>query len=246
MSRILQPKIIETKQQLLQALKNGELETSKYNLLNTNEKLFVELVAFGDYTAEQAVMVIDPAIRAPQAAANRLLANKNIADTLEELTVQKDKKFMAEVSTARDMALNKLKYIMTTTKDDALAAACAKTILDKANDVMKNNNQKDEPVGQVKFAIQVENVYTGGAPNYNKEEPVIITLEDQEEAQLKAEGEKLRADKKQLEGEIQELEDKKKKARGDKPSVNPSTGLPYIISYEGVNAYEGDADEKMD
>ena len=53
--RVLQPKIIETKQQLLQALKNGELQTSKYNLLNQNEKLFVELVAFGDYTAEQAL-----------------------------------------------------------------------------------------------------------------------------------------------------------------------------------------------
>lgn len=232
--RVLQPKIIETKQQLLQALKNGELQTSKYNLLNQNEKLFVELVAFGDYTAEQAVRVIDPTIRAPQAAANRLLANPNVADTLEELTVQRDKKFMAEVSTARDMALNKLKYIMTTTKDDALAAACAKTILDKANDVMKNSKKEEEPVGQVRFAIQVENVYTGDVSNnYNKEEPVIITLEDQEEASLKAE-------KAQLEKDVKELKQKKNPVQ---QSVNPSTGLPYIISYEGVNAYEGDIDE---
>lgn len=232
--RVLQPKIIETKQQLLQALKNGELQTSKYNLLNQNEKLFVELVAFGDYTAEQAVRVIDPTIRAPQAAANRLLANPNVADTLEELTVQRDKKFMAEVSTARDMALNKLKYIMTTTKDDALAAACAKTILDKANDVMKNSKKEEEPVGQVRFAIQVENVYTGDVSNnYNKEEPVIITLEDQEEASLKAE-------KAQLEKDVKELKQKKNPVQ---QSVNPATGLPYIISYEGVNAYEGDIDE---
>lgn len=232
--RILQPKIIETKQQLLQALKNGELQTSKYNLLNQNEKLFVELVAFGDYTAEQAVRVIDPTIRAPQAAANRLLANPNIADTLEELTVQRDKKFMAEVSTARDMALNKLKYIMTTTKDDALAAACAKTILDKANDVMKNSKKEEEPVGQVRFAIQVENVYTGDVSNnYNKEEPVIITLDDQEEASLKAE-------KAQLEKDVKELKQKKNPVQ---QPVNPATGLPYIISYEGVNAYEGDIDE---
>lgn len=232
--RVLQPKIIETKQQLLQALKNGELQTSKYNLLNQNEKLFVELVAFGDYTAEQAVRVIDPTIRAPQAAANRLLANPNVADTLEELTVQRDKKFMAEVSTARDMALNKLKYIMTTTKDDALAAACAKTILDKANDVMKNSKKEEEPVGQVRFAIQVENVYTGDVSNnYNKEEPVIITLDDQEEASLKAE-------KTQLEKDVKELKQKKNPVQ---QPVNPSTGLPYIISYEGVNAYEGDIDE---
>lgn len=232
--RVLQPKIIETKQQLLQALKNGELQTSKYNLLNQNEKLFVELVAFGDYTAEQAVRVIDPTIRAAQAAANRLLANPNVADTLEELTVQRDKKFMAEVSTARDMALNKLKYIMTTTKDDALAAACAKTILDKANDAMKNSKKEEEPVGQVRFAIQVENVYTGDVSNnYNKEEPVIITLEDQEEASLKAE-------KAQLEKDVKELKQKKNPVL---QPVNPATGLPYIISYEGVNAYEGDIDE---
>lgn len=235
-SRILQPKVIETKQQLLQALKSGELQTSKYNLLNQNEKLFVELIAFGDYTGEQAIRVIDPMIRAPQAAANRLLANPNVAATLEELTVQRDKKFMAEVSTARDMALNKLKYIMTTTKDDALAAACAKTILDKANDAMKNTDKKEEPVGQVRFAIQVDNVYTGPVQNnYNKEEPVIITLEDQEE-------ERLRSEKSQLQGEVDEL---KKKVPRSQP-VNPATGLPYIISYEGVNAYEGGADEEMD
>lgn len=236
--RILQPKVIETKQQLLQALKNGELQASKYNLLNQNEKLFVELVAFGDYTGEQAIRVIDPMIRAPQAAANRLLANPNVAATLEELTVQRDKKFMAEVSTARDMALNKLKYIMTTTKDDALAAACAKTILDKANDAMKNTKKEEEPVGQVRFAIQVENVYTGPVNNnYNKEEPVIITLEDQEAEVLKSE-------KTQLEGDIAEL--KKKKNTMTPQSVNPNTGLPYVISYEGVNAYEGGSDEEMD
>lgn len=232
--RVLQPKVIETKQQLLQALKNGELQTSKYNLLNQNEKLFVELIAFGDYTAEQAIRVIDPMIRAPQAAANRLLANPNIAATLEELTVQRDKKFMAEVSTARDMALSKLKYIMTTTQDDALAAACAKTILDKANDALKNNKKEEEPVGQVRFAIQVDNVYTGPVNNYNKEEPVIITLEDQEEEQL-------RAEKAQLNEDVKEL-----KRKTDKQPVNPDTGLPYIISYEGVNAYEGGTDEEMD
>lgn len=231
--RILQPKVIETKQQLLQALKNGELQTSKYNLLNQNEKLFVELIAFGDYTGEQAVRAIDPLIRAPQAAANRLLANPNVAATLEELTVQRDKKFMAEVSTARDMALSKLKYIMSTTNDDALAAACAKTILDKANDAMKNISKQEEPVGQVRFAIQVDNVYTGNVQNnYNKEEPVIITLEDQEEQQLQSE-------RSQLKEEIADLKKKKPVSQ----AVNPATGLPYIISYEGVNAYEGEEDE---
>lgn len=233
--RILQPKIIETKQQLLQALKNGELRTSKYNLLTQNEKLFVELVAFGDYTAEQAIRVIDPTIRAPQAAANRLLANPNVAATLEELTIQKDKKFMAEVSTARDMALNKLKYIMTTTQDDALAAACAKTILDKANDVMKNNKKEEEPVGEIRFAIQVENVHiNNGGSNYNKDEPVIITIDDQEQERLEAERSKLSEEVKEL---------KKVKAKTEGPAINPASGLPYVLTYEGVNAYDGDIDE---
>lgn len=232
--RILQPKIIETKQQLLQALKAGELRTSKYNLLNQNEKLFVELIAFGDYTAEQAIRVIDPAIRAPQAAANRLMANPDVAATLEELTIQKDKKFMAEVSTARDMALSKLKYIMTTTNDDALAAACAKTILDKANDAMKSNKKEEEPIGQIRFSIQVENKFIGGPQPINGEEPVIITLEDQE-------AERLEKEKVELVEEVKEL--KKKKDAVAPAEVNKETGLPYILTYEAVNAYDGDVDE---
>jgi hypothetical protein len=101
---------------------------------------------------------------------------------------------------------------------------------------MKNKEKKEEPVGQVRFAIQVDNVYTGNVQNnYNKEEPVIITLEDQEEEQLKAE-------KAHLKGEVEEL---KKKTNFSQP-VNPATGLPYVISYEGVNAYEGGEDEEMD
>lgn len=235
--RILQPKIIETKQQLLQALKNGEIKTSKYNLLSPKEKLFVELVAFGDYTGEQAIKVIDPTLRAPQAQANRLMANPNVSATLEELSVQRNKKFMAEISTARDMALSKLKYIMTTTNDDALAAACAKTILDKANDAMKSTNKNEEPVGEVRFAIQVDNVYVNGAPSYNKEEPVIITLDDQEEARMLEEKEK-------LEGEIKELKKTKSSLPQTNLPINPESGLPYVISYEAVDAYNGDADDE--
>lgn len=225
MSRVLEPKIIETKQELLQALKNGQLHTSKYNLLSKNEQMFVELIVFGDYTAEQAMRVIDPTCRAPLALANRMLANPNIAATLEELTVQKDKKFMAEVSAARDMALSKLKYIMTTTKDDSLAAACAKTILDKANEAMKNTKKEEEQVGNITFAIKVDNTYIDGGSTSNKEDPVIITLDDQEENQIKATREKMR----------KELSDEQK-ATGKLP-INPGTGLPYVISYEGVNAY---------
>ena len=44
---------------------------------------------------------------------------------------KKNKKFMAEISSSRDQALRKLMYIMNTTEDESVAAACAKTILIK-------------------------------------------------------------------------------------------------------------------
>ena len=52
--RVFVPEIIETKENLLTALRQGDIKTSKYNMLNEEEKLFVELVVFGDYSAEQA------------------------------------------------------------------------------------------------------------------------------------------------------------------------------------------------
>jgi hypothetical protein len=234
-NRALQPKILETKEELLIALKSGQLKTSKYNLLSPNEKLFVELVVFGGYTGEQAVRCISPTVHSPQAIANRMLANPNVADTLEELSIQKDKKFMAEISSARDMALSKLKYIMSTTSDQALAASCAKVILDKSEAIMKNHDKKEEQVGGVRFNIQVENVYTGSATP-SSPEPVIIPIDLEEEDNLISEREKL---KNALDGEIQA---KKAKVRAldkklNNTTVNPNTGLPYVIAYEGVDNY---------
>lgn len=235
-NRALQPKILETKEELLIALKSGQLKTSKYNLLGPKEKLFVELVCFGGYTGEQAVKCINPSVKNTTAIANRLLADPNVADTLEELSIAKDKKFMAEVSSARDMALAKLKFIMSTTNDQSLAASCAKVILDKAEAVMKNHDKKEEQVGGVRFNIQVENVYTGaGTPHTN--EPVIIPIEaDYEDTLIREKME----EENRLDGEI-----KAKNARlrainrklKEEP-VNPNTGLPYTIAYEGVNNYE--------
>lgn len=218
-NRMLQPKVIETKQELLAALHTGKLAVSKYNLLNDREKMFVELVAFGDYTGEQAVRIIDPKTKVPQVLANQLMSNKDVAETLEELSISRDKKFMAEISTARDMALNKLKYIMTTTKDDSLAASCAKVILDKAAETVKQMDKKEDPVGQVRFAIQVENNYNMPPDPALKGEPVIITLDEQQEAKLRKKGDN-------------------EPMFNNKLPVNPDTGLPYTISYEGVNAYD--------
>ena len=58
MQRTFTPDIISTKENLLTALRTGDIKSSKYNLLNEEEKLFVELIVFGDYNAEQAMMSI--------------------------------------------------------------------------------------------------------------------------------------------------------------------------------------------
>jgi hypothetical protein len=234
-NRALQPKILETKEELLTALKNGQLKTSKYNLLGPNEKLFVELVCFGGYTGEQAVKCINPSVKNATAIANRMLSNPAVADTLEELSIAKDKKFMAEVSSARDMALAKLKFIMSTTNDQALAASCAKVILDKAEAVMKSHDKKEEQVGGVKFNIQVENVYTGNGTPINSE-PVIIPLDDDMEESVIIEKKAL---EKQLDAQILAKNERLKKInkRLGEEQVNPATGLPYVIAYEGVDNY---------
>ena len=234
MSRVLVPRILETKQELLSALKAGQLKTSKYNLLNEKQRLYVELVVFGGYTGEQAVKCIDPAVRNPLAIANRIASDPLVQETLEELSIAKDKKFTAEISSARDLALQKLQYIMVTSKDEALQATCAKVILDKAEATMKNKQQVDEGVGQVSFKIQVENLYTGGAVPPSSE-PVIIPIDAEEvDRELYKERELLATEVKQ---EKQKLKELKKKTSNQNLPVNPDTGLPYTIAYEGIDNY---------
>lgn len=242
--RIFQPLVIQDKQEFLQLLKNGKLKYSKYNVLNDQQKLFVELVVFGGYSGEQAMKAIDPEIRNPKLLANRMASDPDVAATLEELSAQKDKKFMTELSEARELALSKLMYIMSTTKDEALAAAAAKTIIDASGKAVAANAKKDEgQVGQVKFSIQVENAYMGTEPPIKpKEDPVIITIDDQqtEEAklQVKQELDTIKANVKVEEEKLNAA----KQANSNLP-VNPDTGLPYVISYEGVNSYEDQGDE---
>ena len=237
--RIFQPLVIQDKQEFLQLLKNGKLKYSKYNVLNDQQKLFVELVVFGGYSGEQAMKAIDPEIRNPKLLANRMASDPDVATTLEELSAQKDKKFMTELSEARELALSKLMFIMSTTKDEALAAAAAKTIIDASGKAVAMNAKKDEgQVGQVKFSIQVENAYMGTEPPIkSKEDPVVITIDDQEveEAKIKTKAE-LDAVKQDIQLEKQKL-NSVKQSTSNLP-VNPGTGLPYTISYEGVNSYE--------
>ncbi len=224
--RILAPTVLETKQDLLANLRAGNLKVSKYNILSVSEKLFVELVAFGDYTGEQAVKIMDPKIKSPKLACNKLMCNPDVAATLEELTVFKDKKFMTELASTRELALAKLKYIMSTTKDDALSAACAKTIIEKSVDIMKQANKKEDPVSHVRFNIQVDNMYTGKG-KASDDSPIIIPMTEQDledaEAKYKAK--------------------EKSKPQLAQPKVNPETGMPYRLVYEGIDMYNAEIDK---
>lgn len=211
--RIFKPLVLQTKQQLLQALKQGKMPSSKYNLLSKEEKLFVEMLVFGDYSAEQAYRAMKPTIKNAKAGANRMLANPDVADVLEELSIQKDKKFMAEISSSRDMALNKLKYIMNTTQDESVAAACAKIIMDKAEKIILDSTKKsmDEGVSDIKFQIQVENVNIN-KPDYNPKEVVVVNVNPDETEQPEENAE-------------------------SKLATPDDTGLNFTLSYEGLDNY---------
>ena len=219
------PMIIQTKEELMDAMRQGKLKTSKYNLLSDREKLFVELICFGGYTGEQAVRVIVPGTKSPLAIANRIMSNPDVIETINELTVAKDRKFAAEIASAREMALDKLKFIMSTTSDPALAASCAKTILDKSEFYSKQSEAKDdEPVGAVRFNIRVDNVNVHGADSPKKDEPVIIELTPEEIN--KAVGHEV------------VNEETGESIEPVTHDVNPETGLPYTLKYEGIDNYK--------
>ena len=217
------PMVIQTKEELMEAMRQGRMKTSKYNLLNDKEKLFVELVCFGGYTGEQAIRVIVPGTKNPMAIANRLMSNPDVGETIDELSIAKDKKFKAQIQSNKEMALEKLMYIMNTTNDEALAASVAKTILDKAEFYAKQNDSKDdEPVGGVRFNIRVDNVNVNGTESPKKSEPVIIELTPEE---INKSVGKTVIDES---GEVIE---------SIPTEINPDTGMPYVLKYEGIDNY---------
>lgn len=180
MKRTFAPDIITTKENLLTALRNGDIKSSKYNLLNEEEKLFVELVVFGDYQAEQAMMTIRGSDY-HRGQGNRMCARPNVADALEELSYKKNKKFMAEISSSRDLALRKLMYIMNTTEDESVAAACAKTILDKA-DKITTEKEAANAVNAIQFNINLAPKPVDiSNPKVDLNSPIIADVVDYEE-----------------------------------------------------------------
>lgn len=180
MKRVFAPDIITTKENLLVALRNGDIKSSKYNLLNEEEKLFVELVVFGDYGAEQAMMSIRGSDY-HKGQGNRMCARPNVADALEELSYKKNKKFMAEISSSRDQALRKLMYIMNTTDDESVAAACAKTILDKSEKIT-TEKEASNAVNAIQFNINLAPKPVDiSNPKVDLDSPVIMDVVDYDE-----------------------------------------------------------------
>ena len=210
MQRVFAPDIITTKENLLTALRNGDIKSSKYNLLNEEEKLFVELVVFGDYNAEQAMMSIRGSANYHKGMGNRMCARPNVADALEELSYKKNKKFMAEVTSSRDAALRKLMYIMNTTEDESVAAACAKTILDKAEKVT-TEKEAQNAVNAIQFNINLAPQPVDiSNPKVNLDSPIIADVQDYEE-------------------KIEEVIPKEKEEN--------SSGLDFKLNYQSVDNY---------
>lgn len=186
--RVFSPEIIQTKEALLTALRSGDIKSSKYNTLNEEEKLFCELVVFGDYSAEQAMKQIHGE-NYHRGMGSRMCARSNVADTLEELSYKKNKKFMAEITSARDMALRKAMYIMNTTEDESVALAASKLIMDKSEKVT-TEKEAANVVNAIQFNIQAApNPITDIMnPEVAVDEPIIIDVEEKKDEEIKPSG----------------------------------------------------------
>lgn len=207
--RTFSPEIIETKEALLNALRQGDIKSSKYNTLNEEEKLFCELVVFGDYSAEQAMKQIR-GNEYHRGMGNRMCARAGVADALEELSYKRNKKFMAEITSARDMALRKAMYIMNTTEDESVALAASKLILDRSEKVT-TEKEAANVINAIQFNIQAapKTLDDPSNPSIDRDAPIII--------------------------EDIDIEDNKQEILKEKTK---STGLDFVLDYGNINNYE--------
>lgn len=207
--RTFSPEIIETKEALLNALRQGDIKSSKYNTLNEEEKLFCELVVFGDYSAEQAMKQIR-GNEYHRGMGNRMCARAGVADALEELSYKRNKKFMAEITSARDMALRKAMYIMNTTEDESVALAASKLILDRSEKVT-TEKEAANVINAIQFNIQAapKTLDDPSNPSVDRDAPIII--------------------------EDIDIEDNKQEILKEKTK---STGLDFVLDYGNINNYE--------
>ena len=178
--RVFSPVILTTKEELMTALDEGKIKSAKYNLLSDEEKMFVQLLAFGGYTPSQAIRQIHPEFRDAWAAGKRWVARGVVAEALEELTFKRDKYWMNRVSSSADNALRTLDYIMATTKDEALKATVAKTIVELAHKNETLRQKKDDKIGGFRMVIHVPTEPTPYDPDAVIDAEIIEDEEDHE------------------------------------------------------------------
>lgn len=174
-ARVFQPEILQTKEELRIALRTGEIQSSKFHLLDEDEKLFIEMIVFGNYKPAQAIKAIKPEIINHGAAARRMSAKSNIAEVIEELTYKRDSLWLTRVTGARETALGVMEYVMKTTDDPALKVATAKEIIKASDAAIKNNKRPEETVQGITFNIEfAPNTSNPGRRDFNPDDVVII------------------------------------------------------------------------
>jgi hypothetical protein len=159
-NRTYSPELLKDKQDVLLKLKSGQISTSKFNVLNDQEKMFVEYFVFGDCSAEEAMRAViqhfypvPPPGFSPKKLAYQIMSDPKIMEVIDDLTISRDKAFMVEVNQSRDIALKTLMFIMQTTKDDNLKAAVATSILSKAEVLQKLRQVDKQPPSGVTIEI---------------------------------------------------------------------------------------------
>lgn len=162
------PAVLQSKQELHDALERGDIKSSKYMTLNEPQREFVSLIVFSGYKPIQAMRLVMPHIKNPSASAKAWAANPDVADVLEELTFAKKAHWMAQLENEREMSLHKMVHIRNTTEDEALAAATSDKIWSRANEELVKKNEVVDPVNGFKFVLMAAPVpeYLGGK-NFN-------------------------------------------------------------------------------
>jgi hypothetical protein len=171
----LNTQVLQTKQELMNALDEGKIKSSLYNALDDDEKMFVKLVAFAGYPGHKAMKQINPKLSDHYAAATRMSLRPQVIDVLEELTEKKNKYWTMQITNSRDFALRKLEYIMKTTEDETLAATCADRIIKHATESIKGERKEQEAPG-FNMVITV-------APGVNSPTPEVVTVDYSEVVQ---------------------------------------------------------------
>jgi len=139
--------VLQTKEELMQALDDGKIKSTLYNALDDDEKMFVKLVVFAGYPGYKAIKEIHPSISDHYAAATRMSLRPQVIEVMDELTEKKNKYWTVSIMNSRDVALRKLEYIMKTTEDESLAAMCADRIIKHATESVKGERKEQDAPG---------------------------------------------------------------------------------------------------